>query len=199
MTTPITTPDARLVTRPPTKTVTVPVSTPSTNQITTKASTTVGQTETESISTLEIVPKRGDIFGNPRDIVVPPVIMSDDSMDTVSASFSSHDMSGITDDSPSIPVQPPIVPVHAVKPVYTSSTASVPLTHTTSSTSLPTPNQKLKTTTEFEPKKPRDLETETEIETTTYFLFATNEPFDQYSFDISDSDFLNEFDPSKPE
>ena len=71
------------------------------------------------------------------------------------------------------------------------------ITHTTSSTSLPTPTQTLKTTTQFEVKK--SVDSETEMETTTYFLFATNEPFDQYSFDISDSDFLNEFDPSKPE
>ena len=195
MTTPVTTPDTRMVTTP--TTVTAPVSIPSTTQITTIASTTASTTETESMNTPEDVPKRGDIFGNPRDVVVPPVIMDDEFMDTSSASFSSDDMSGITDDSPSIPIQPPIVPVHAIKPVHTSTTDPVPLTHTTSSTSTPTLTQKLKTTTQFEPKKSRD--SETEMETTTYFLFATNEPFDQYSFDISDSDFLNEFDPSKPE
>ena len=197
VTTPVTTPDTRLVTTPSMKTVTVAVSAQPTTQLTTLASTTVSTAETASITTPENVPKRGDIFGSPRDIVVPPVIMDDDSTDTSSASFSSEDMSGIADDSLSIPVQPPIVPVHAIKPVYTSTTDPVPLTHTTSSTSLPTPTQTLKTTTQLELKKPRD--SETEMETTTYFLFATNEPFDQYSFDISDSDFLNEFDPSKPE
>ena len=194
MTTPMTTLDTRMVTTP--ATVTAPVSISSTTQMTTIAVTTASSTETESM-TPENVPKRGDIFGNPRDVVVPPVIMDDEFMDTSSASFSSDDMSEKTDDSPSIPVQPPIVPVQAIKPVHSSTTDPVPLTHTTSSTSIPTPTQKLKTTTQFEPKKPRD--SETEMETTTYFLFATNEPFDQYSFDISDSDFLNEFDPSKPE
>jgi len=187
----------RDITAPPLKTTTVPVSNSSPTQITTIASTTVSTTGT--ITNLESVPKRGDIFGNSQDIVVPPVIMDDDSTDTSIAVFPSDNMSGITDDSPSIPVQPPIVPVHAVKPVYTSSTAPVSLRHTTplTSTSLPTPAQKLKTTTEFELKQPHV--SEAEMETTTYFLFATNEPFDQYSFDISDSDFLNEFDPSKPE
>ena len=150
--------------------------------------------------TPENVPKRGDIFGNPRDIVVPPVIMDDDSTDTASASFSSADMSVITDDSLSMPVQPPIVPVYGIKPVHTSTAAPVPLTHTTSSTVSTTTtiqSQKLKTTTQLESKKPHD--SEAEMETSTYLLFATEEPFDQYSFDISDSDFLNEFDPSKPE
>ena len=76
VTTPVTTPDTRLVTTTSMKTVTVAVSAPPTTQLTTLASTTVSTAETASITTPENVPKRGDIFGSPRDIIVPPVACS---------------------------------------------------------------------------------------------------------------------------